>query len=361
MSRRQVRTTRLLPSLLAGVLLAVGLAPATAAARSACSDVSPASLRIGTFSQSLTTLAADSEGFAAAQGLAVEYLQVTSSTGQFQDLRDGNYDLILTSPDNVVNYRLNESNALGGTFDPQIVAGANHGQNLSLVAQPGIESITDLRGKTLAVDSPSSGFAYIAYRMLREQGLERGSDYEVVPVGGTFQRYEAMLAGEVDAALLSGGFELRAEDAGFAILQAVQDVISPYMSSVLAGREAWLEGNCGAAVRLIRAYRNANRWVLDPANREDAIELLMGQPNMTRSLAERLYALQTTPGIGIIGDLEIDRKGLLANLDLRQEFDGFDEPQNLHYLASPASGLYDGSYRRLALRRSCGERVGAGR
>jgi ABC-type nitrate/sulfonate/bicarbonate transport system substrate-binding protein len=355
MSRADVRRSPVRPACLAvsvaAVLLAIALAPATAGARGSCTSSSPASLAVGLFTTAfLTTLAADAQGFVAEQGLTVQYLPVTSSTQQFRDLRDGNYDLILTSPDNVVDYRLNGSNGVGETFDAQIAAGLAHGQNLTLVVQPGIESYEDLRGGKLGVDSPRSGFAFAAYKMLREHGLERDVDYEVVPIGAGGGRLAAMLAGEIDATLTSGAFEQRLADEGFPALQSVQDVISPYLGNVVAGREAWLQANCGAVARLLRAYQDANRWVLDPANREQAIQLLMAQPNTTRSLAERLYAQQTTPGIGVIGDLETDRKGLLSVLELRQEFDGFDAPQNIRRLASRASGLYDKLYLKQASR-----------
>lgn len=80
------------------------------------------------------------------------------------------------------------------------------------------------------------------------------------------------------------------------------------------------------------------------------IQLLLTLPNTPRPVAETLYAQQTTPGTGVIGDLEIDRQGLLSVLGLREEFGGFDEPANIDYLATPASGLLDKLYLKQALR-----------
>jgi hypothetical protein len=103
-------------------------------------------------------------------------------------------------------------------------------------------------------------------------------------------------------------------------------------------------------VRLIRAYYDAVQWSFDPNNQEEAIGLLMAQPNTPRDLAEQIYAEQLRWGQGIIPDANIDRHALLNVLKLRAQFNGFDEPQNLRYLASPASGLYDLSYYYQALR-----------
>lgn len=66
-----------------------------------------------------------------------------------------------------------------------MVAGLFYGQNLSLAGRAGIASIADFHGGRLGVDAPDSGFAFVLYRMLRDHGLERSVDYEVVSLGGT--------------------------------------------------------------------------------------------------------------------------------------------------------------------------------
>ncbi len=170
-----------------------------------------AHLRIGVFAQSIPAMAAVSEGFYADYNLTVEYLQVSSSTQQFEYLRDGLYDIVMTSPDNVANYRLNSSNALGATIDQIAFLGLDNAQKLALVTQPGISSPSELAGKVIAVDSPSSGFAYVIYEILAQYGLQRDVDYTVLPVGGVYQRYVGLLNGDFDATLLSNGFETRAD------------------------------------------------------------------------------------------------------------------------------------------------------
>jgi ABC-type nitrate/sulfonate/bicarbonate transport system substrate-binding protein len=309
----------------------------------------PAALRVGVFARSLPMLAAEAKGFFARENLSVSFLQVQSSTQQFTYLRDGRYDIIQTAVDNVVNYRLNGSNPVGARFDAQMFVGMDLGTGLSVVARPGINSVEDLRGKVLSVDAPDSGFAYVLYKILRAHGLERGTDYQIVQTGGVFARYQGLLAGQFDATLLSSGFELRATNAGYNLLESVTAVANPYLSSVGAARQSWMEQNRDVLVRFIRAGYDATRWCTDPANREEAIALLMAQPNTSRALAEQLYEEQLDADTGLIPDGSLDRLGLLNVLELRAEFGGFDERQNLRYLTTPASGLYDLSYRRAAV------------
>lgn len=319
-------------------------------ARATRADAAPATVRLGLFTRSLATLAALARGCYARHGLTVQEHQVASSTQQFQALRDGAYDVVLTSSDNVVNYRLNAGNPAGGRIDVQIFMGADHGMNLSLVARPGVTAVEALRGKTVAVDAPASGFAFVLYRILRARGLERGRDYDVVPAGGTPDRYRALIAGRFDATLLSGGFESRAAGRGHRLLASVRDVADPYLGTVGAARAGWLEQHRDVAIRLLRAYCEGLGWALDPASRDEAIALLMTQPDTPRPVAEQIYGMQLRRGVGMIPDAGVDPMGLLTVLKLREEFGGFEQPQDLEALSSPAGGLYDRSYARAALR-----------
>lgn len=330
----------------------------TQSALAARTDTTPATIRMGIFGKSLPLIVADAKGFYARHNLTVQYMQVQSSTQQFQYLRDDLYDVLQTSPDNVANYRLNAHNPLCApgktcaTIDAQGFLGLDYGLNLRLVARPGISKVEDLKGKTLSVDAPDSGFAYVLYKIMQQHGLERGVDYNVVPVGGVFQRYNDLLSpeGQAAATLLSSGFETRAANAGYILLDPVSSITSPYIGTFAVAKTAWLQQNADVATRFALAYYEALQWSFDPANREEAIQLLMAQPNTDRTLAEQLYAIHLQNGVGDIADASIDHKAVYNILALRQEFNGFEDQQNLHKLAGPQGGLYDLSYYRKALR-----------
>jgi ABC-type nitrate/sulfonate/bicarbonate transport system substrate-binding protein len=310
----------------------------------------PAALRLGFFTRSLATLAAQAEGFDAAEGVAVEEFPVSGSRQAFQFLRDGLYDIVLASADNPVNFRLNPHNATGAALDVRMFMGADYGMNLTLVAQPGLTRVEDLRGKALAVDAPDSGFAFVLYKIMRLHGLERDVDYAVVSAGGTPARFSALLSGQFDATLLNSGFELRAAAAGRVLLDSVGAVASPYLGQVFSATVPWLVEHEDAVVRFTRAYVRAVRWARDPSNREAAIALLATQPNTSGALAEQIYAVQVSDGVGLIPEARIDRKGLYNVLALRAEFNGFEMHENLRRLSAPAGGLFDLSFYRAALR-----------
>jgi ABC-type nitrate/sulfonate/bicarbonate transport system substrate-binding protein len=298
-------------------------------------------IRMGVFYQSLPMMVAQDLGYYEREGLEVDYQRVSSSIQQFEYLREDRYDFIQTSPDNVANYRLNEGNPLGGRIASTGFMGMDYGMNLTLVARPEIDGPDQLKGGTVSVDAPFSGFAYVLYKILRQAGLEREADYEVVPTGGVADRYTALLAGEFDGTLLSGGFETRAVSQGYRIVGSVYDIASPYVGVMACGKDEWLERNTDDAIRFVRASHAATRWCFDPANRDDAVAMLTGLPNTDEVLAAQLYDVQLRDGVGVIRDLGIDPTGISNVLELRREFDGFETDPDLDGLSTSGGGLYD--------------------
>lgn len=349
-NRFGIRLVTLL-ALVVAVLTPHGLSAASAGA----ATPTPATINLGVFATNLPLLAAQQKGFFAAQQLTVNILPVSSSTQQFQYLRDGQYDMVSTAPDNVLNYRLNTSNALGDTFGVQIIGSTQYAGNLSLIGRPGMTSLADFRGKAMAVDSPSSGFAYVLYRMLENAGLVKDMDYTVVPCGGGTQRFNALLTGTcvvngttytIDGGALLNGLQVfNIQQRGYPVLQSIQEApgLDPYLGGAFAATEPWLADHKDVAVRFLAAVSAATDWALDPANRDEAIALFV-QTGVSQTAAEQQYLLETTPGVGLIPGLIIDRDALRTVIELRTDFDGFDTPQNVSYLTAPASKLYDTSY-----------------
>lgn len=303
-------------------------------------------IHLGGFYRSLPMMVAEQKGFYAESDVEVVFDQVKSSTQQFEYLSDGRYDVVQTSPDNTANYRLNEHNPINTQVDAQGFLGLDYGMKLILVARPEIDSIEDLRGQTISVDAPESGFAYVVYRILASHGLEKDRDYDIVSHGGVYDRYIALVENDEPfaATLMSGGFETRAANQGFTLLDSVLDIADPYLGVWAAARRGWLKANRELVVDFVRAYLTATSWVFDPANRNGCLDLLEGLPNTSRELAGQLYEIQVRPGVGNVPDGDIDPQGIRNVLELRADFSGFEQTQDLDRLVSLDTDLFDRSY-----------------
>lgn len=315
-------------------------------------DMSAATLKVGFFGRNVAMQAALNRGFYAAENLSVQYLQIQSSEQAFKDLRDGKYDIILSSVDNVINYRLNPHNALGGgTLPVQAFMAVDYSNNLTAATRKGLATLEDLRGKKVAVDAPASGFAYVLYEILGNHGLQRNVDYSLVSIGGGAARFSALLKPvtdptHVDGTLLNNGFEIRAAAVGATLHETVFDVANPYLGSVGVAMEPWMQSHSDVLIRFIRAYVAASAWAFDPANHEDAVTEMQksASPAFARPLAEKLLNAQLVFGKGLVRDSYIgdyEREGLANVLWLRQKYDGFETKQNLQKLTTPAGGIYN--------------------
>jgi hypothetical protein len=64
------------------------------------------------------------------------------------------------------------------------------------------------------------------------------------------------------------------------------------------------------------------RWVLDPANKAAAIQLLIDRLKLSPDFAARSYAIVTDPAGGMAKDAKFDMEGFKNVLKLRAEIEG---------------------------------------
>jgi ABC-type nitrate/sulfonate/bicarbonate transport system substrate-binding protein len=268
----------------------------------------------------LPTFAAIEQGYFAEAGLEVLLATTQSSISQFQRFGAGEFDIAFTAFDNVVAYREGQGAAkLDPLPDFRVLAGATQ-IGLSVVAAPEINAAADLAGKTLALDAVSTGFAFVLYDLLARLGLPQGA-YEAAPVGATPERWAAVKAGTHAATITIEPFTSLAKAAGFKVLAESRDAFPVYQGGVVAGRRDWVEAHEAETTAFLAAYLRGVRWVLDPANREAAAELLMRRmPEIKPGVVAAVLDSVLSPQTGLTPDGEILPEGMRAVLDLRSRY-----------------------------------------
>ena len=297
-------------------------------------------IRLGYFSPSVVSAMAHRRGFYRDAGLEVEEEAVKSSPQQFASLRDGEYNLVVTAPDNVATYRFNTANPLGEILDVRILAGVDGGTGLSLITRPGIDSAEDLRGQRIAVDVPTSGFAIALYAMLQRSGLSADNDVELVTAGSTPRRWAALQAGEFDATLLNAGFDIIAEDAGFVRFTRVDDVAETYLGSVIASTAATVADHPEMVEQFLSAWSEALDYVRQPENRDEVVESIGEQYSVDSRLAELITGVLLDPARGgLLPNTGVPRDGLTSVLELRLAHGAFASPRTIEEMLAPESQL----------------------
>jgi len=279
-------------------------------------DMTPARLRIGTFTPSLLIDLARSTGRLDRADLEVTEIPVPSSPAQFRSLEAGDFDVVMTSPDNCLAYRFLGSNPLGRNLPVEILAGIDRGLGLSLSLAPSVPDVADVRGRVVGVDVPQSGFAFVAFALLERAGLGP-DDYEVESLGSTPRRAEALTAGTCAATVLNAGNELRAMASGCHVVSTVAD-LGPYLGTVMAALPADDVTIADPRNRLAEAVIDtAHEIVSGGLQREvlEAAERLLGlaEPEAAAHLACLLDRTH-----GLITDGHVDDASIKTLIDLRR-------------------------------------------
>jgi len=262
--------------------------------------------------QNLPMFAAQQKGFYAKRGLAVD-LKFTPNSDELRNgLAEGRYQIAHSAVDNA--FALKDK----ANVDIAVVFGGDDSFN-RLIVQPEIGSLADIRGKTVAVDALNTAYAFQLYEMLRQKGLNKG-DYEVKSVGGTGQRLEAMTKDKTYAAgIMNPPFSTRAEKAGLKVMGTAADAIGAYQGSAAFVLRSWGAANTDALVKYTQAYIEGMRWMLNPANKAEAVALLVERLKLPQEVAAQAFDA-TVKGFQKDGALDMD--GVRNVLKLRAQFEG---------------------------------------
>ena len=287
-------------------------------------------VRLNVFRVDAAVVAAQARGIFAPEGIELKITQTPNSTEQMRGISKGAFDLASTAFDNVL--------AWSGKEGAEIVAVAQTTDKLLLpvFVRPEIRDWSELKGKKLAVDAVDTAFALVLRRILLSHGLDLNrKDYELVPAGATGHRLDSMIRGETFAAILNAPFDAKAEAAGLVRFADHLEVLPHYPGGVYAVNRSWAKSNRETLVAFLRAWLAAGRWVRDPANREEAVNLVAAELKLApKAAAGSVEDLSATGSLNI--------PGLESVLGLRTQF-GFTPPMG------PAIGsYYDLDYYRAA-------------
>ncbi len=254
-----------------------------------------------------------------ARGINVNLETTPSSMYQAQHLVAGKFQLACTACDNVIAYQEGAGEvALDRAPDLFMIMGATQIE-VSFVVAPEIETYQDVKGKSLALDALATGFAFALYRMLDNAGLA-SSDYDMVSVGSTPARWEAVQKGEHAGTLLIEPFTGMARGAGYRVLGSTLD-FDNYPGQVFTASRAWAADNRASLIKFIQGHLDAIDWVKDPVNRDEAGAMLArNMPNMKPQAIGPAMDKLLDPKTGLIPLCKLDYEGLKTVLELRSQY-----------------------------------------
>ncbi len=285
--------------------------------------------------QNLPMFVAQAKGLYAKRGLDVDIKFTPNSDELRGGLAEGRYQIAHSAVDNA--FALKDK----ANVDIAVVAGGDNSFN-HLMVQPEINSIADLKGKTLAVDAVNTAYAFQLYKMIEQKGVKRG-DYEVKSVGGTGFRLDAMLKEKQTyaAAIMNPPFTIRGIKGGLKSLDTTANALGAYQGTSVFVLRSWGAANSDTLVKYIQSNIEGLRWMLNPANKSEAVRIVADRLKLPEDIAEQSFD-ETLKGFD--ADAAINMDGVKNVLKLRAEFEGGtpsapEKYLDLSYYAKALAGL----------------------
>ena len=294
-------------------------------------------IRVLCLARPLPVVIAESRGILAKYGIEVEFLMRPSSESLRKDLASGIGDVAFLAVDNDV------AMVDSAGVDVVIVMGAESSEN-EIIAQAGTKSIADLRGRTLLVDATNTAYALELKKVLQMNGMHSGKEYELKPVGSTPFRLQAMRENrDYAAAVMNPPYSIVAKQGGMVSLGTMRGLLGWDLDRGTFALRTWARGNSDLLERYLAAYVEGQRWLMTPSNRQQVVELVMKESNLTEPIAGNWYDAMVKSG-GYAKDAAFDVEGFKKTLQLRAEVEAGGTG------AAPAADkYYDLSYYRAAL------------
>lgn len=304
---------------------------------SAAAPLRPVEVIVFAGTNAMPSYVAQDKGFFEREGLAVNITATPNSGFQISSLVAGKFHVASTAIDNLIAYQEGQGTAKLDR-EPDLVAfmGISSAE-LSLFAAPEIRTIADLKGRELALDSLSTGYAFVLRYMLEKAGLGPG-DFRFVAVGNSRARLQSLRGGKYAAALITEPFTGVARDEGFTLLGEGVSALGRYQANVRIANRAWARENPDLVVAYIRALRSAIDWLYDPANRDEAVRILSARVKVGEAAARSSVDGLTRGQSAIQRDGEMDLAGLRNVIMLRERYG--QPPKKM----GPASKYYDSTW-----------------
>lgn len=236
------------------VIAAIIFAWIAIAAGGASGAAAPASLRIAYPAPTASFLplwTAQDAGFFKKHDLAVEVIQVGSSTRGMAALLAGQIDVL----------------AGGGTgglvaqlqgFTDLAVFGTNvHTWVFSVYTAPSIKDVAQLRGKKLGVTRFGGTMDFAARHFLKGQGLEPGKDVVLVQLGSAADIVTALANGVVDSGMMSVPYVFVAKRLGLRELTDLSQTGIRYAQAALVAKRSFLRDKREVVTRFIKSQIEA--------------------------------------------------------------------------------------------------------
>ena len=168
----------------------------------------------------------------------------------------------------------------------RVVAGYLDNWPMTLIAQPELRSLKDLKGKTLGISSFGATPDVGARMMIKQAGIDPDKEIKILALGSDAARLTALKQRVVDVVVISPPADTQMEKQGYRILARAYELFSfPYLG--LGTHTRKIKERPDEIRRMIKATIRANRFIRD--HRDEAVKTLIAWGKVEREFAYASY------------------------------------------------------------------------
>lgn len=225
-------------------------------------------------------------------GLDVSMLQVRSGPMIMATLASGSVQVTWPASSSVLS-------AASGGVKVVCVASPNNKIPRELVVRKEIKSFEELRGRVIGVQSIGGGFWLQTMIVLDNIGLDPEKyQLKMRVIGDTATITQALISGNIDAAVLPYSFSSMVKRAGYRSLVDSGELKAPYQGSGLCAQREAIVRSPDLIMGLVKGLIEAVLIIHDPSHKQDVMEIL--KKNLRLAKAEdvessyKVLRVQTT-------------------------------------------------------------------
>ena len=190
-------------------------------------------------------------------------------------------------------------------------------QTFFLFSQREIRRVQDLKGKRIAISNFASSTDTSARAALKHHGLEAMRDATLIAMGDTGVRFQALLSGAIEAAILTPPYTVMAEKKGLNNLVWLGDILGDVPSNGLSTTLKTLKENPDQVHRMLRA--SVRSMVYTREHKQDVLPILLKEfPGLdgdtlagTLDFYEKAMSRDGRVGEGVVRELINEQRELL--------------------------------------------------
>lgn len=194
-----------------------------------------------------------------------------------------------------------------------------------LVVRPDIKTYADLKGKPVSITGPQDGITLWTRKLLEMHGLKR-EEIVLKQIAGSGARLDCVKSGECGGSALAQPSVFPALEAGAHSLGTTNE-IGPFLYQFDIVNPVWAAAHRDTVVKYIRANTAANRFIMDPRNREELVRITMGFMKEPENRSRQMITYIQDPKNRVLpGRPEIDMNMVRQGIALMGEYGAVKQP-----------------------------------